>query len=148
MKFKLEKYMPPGHSFRVQGTTWLLGVVFSLVYSFRFFDEYQIQHKKVLATNTVGDPGVFMKSFWEVLGSSLNAFYVVAFLMLLFVFWNLYSFYDGSKSIYLMKRISKKELYRRIFTLPLVTAVAAMGLAGIMMLIYWGIYCGMAPKNG
>ena len=123
-------------------------MVFSLVDRFRFFDEDQIQHKKVLATKTVGDPGVFMKSFWEVLGSSLNAFYVVALLMLLFVFWNLYSFYDGSKSIYLMKRISKKELYRRIFTLPLVTAVAAMGLAGIMMLIYWGIYCGMAPKNG
>ena len=148
MKFKLGKYMPPGHSFRVQGTTWLLGVVFSVVYSFRFLDEYQIQQRKLNPGNTMGDPGVFMKPFWEMLGSSLNAFYVVALLMLLFVFWNLHSFYEGSKSIYLMKRIPKKELYRRIFTLPLATALAALGLAGIMMLIYWGVYCGMAPENG
>lgn len=155
MKIDGERYLPPGMSFKAQGMTLLIGLIASLGYSLRFFADYYEQYQvfrfyesgytteRIFIMNRDADIDTFM----TILGPALNGFYMLAFVMLLFSFWNWIYFYQESRSIYLMRRIRRKELYIRIWTLPVLTSLAALGLAGIIFLIYWGIYYGLTPER-
>ena len=155
MKIDQERYLPPGMSFKAQGMTLLTGLIVSFGYSLRFFWDYYEQYQvlrfhekgyttaRIFTTNSNADIGIFK----TILGPALNGFYMLALVMLLFSLWNWMYFYQESRSIYLMKRIRRKELFIRIWTLPVLTSLAVLGLAGIIFLIYRGIYYGLTPEQ-
>ena len=147
MKINWERYLPPGMSFRVQGMTLLIGLLVSSAYSLQFFDSYFEQYQLLFSENGYLNTNAAIDAFVPILGSALNGFYMLAVVMLLFSVWNWMYFYQESRSIYLMKRIRRKELYIRILTLPVLTSMAVLGLTGIVFLIYRGIYYGLTPER-
>lgn len=147
MKINWERYLPLGMSFQVQGMTLRIGLMVSFAYSLRFFDAYLEQYRLLFSEEGHLKSDAVIERFLPMLGSALNGFYMLAAVMLLFAFWNWNYFYQESKSIYLMKRIHKRELYIRILTLPVLTSAAVLGLTGILMLIYRGIYYGLTPET-
>ncbi len=146
MKINWERYLPPGMSFKVQGMTLLIGVTLSFGYSLRFLNTYFEQYRILVSEAENAPNNAAIEAFLPMLGPALNGFYMLAAVMLLFSLWNWRYFYQESKSIYLMKRICKKEAYIRILTLPVLTAAAVLGLTGIIFLIYRGIYYGLTPE--
>lgn len=147
MKINWERYLPPGMSFRVQGMTLLIGLLVSFAYSLQFFDSYFEQYQLLFSEKGYLNTDAAIDAFLPILGSALNGFYMLAVVMLLFSVWNWMYFYQESRSIYLMKRIRRKELYIRILTLPVLTSMAVLGLTGIVFLIYRGIYYGLTPER-
>lgn len=147
MKINWERYVPPGMSFRVQGMTLLIGLLVSFAYSLQFFGSYFEQYQLLFSENGYLNTDAAIDAFLPILGSALNGFYMLAVVMLLFSVRNWMYFYQESRSIYLMKRIRRKELYIRILTLPVLTSMAVLCLTGIVFLIYRGIYYGLTPER-
>ena len=149
MKINWERYLPPGMSFRIQGMTLLAGLAVSFGYSLRFmftyFEQYQYAFSIDRYPYPEGNPAI--DEFLTILGPALDGFYILAVVMLLFALWNWFYFYQESRSIYLMKRIRRRELYIRVLTLPVLTSVAVLGMAGIIFLMYRGIYYGLTPER-
>ena len=89
-----------------------------------------------------------MAPFGEVLGSSLVPMLVLALIALLSAILLYASFYQGSRSIYLMRRLSdKSELRRRVWTVPLLWAGAALLLTVALFWIFYGSYMLKTPSE-
>ena len=89
-----------------------------------------------------------MAPFSEVLGSSLVPTIVLALIALLSAILLYASFYQGSRSIYLMRRLSdKNELRRRVWTVPLLWAGAALLLTVALFWIFYGSYMLKTPSE-
>ena len=55
---------------------------------------------------------------------------------------------QGSKSIYLMRRLpSKLELHRRCLTLPIAGILIALLTAFLLLLIYYAVYMNVTPAE-
>lgn len=56
--------------------------------------------------------------------------------------------FQGSKSIYTMRRLPKKgELLRRCVTLPCVMAVTALAAIVVLSVVYYGFYVLLTPRG-
>ena len=56
------------------------------------------------------------------------------------------SFYQGSRSIYLMRRLNDRgELWRRTLGLPLVLAAIVLVLAALVLVVFYIAYCVATP---
>lgn len=151
MRADIEKYFPAGID-RRQEIKWIvIGLSASFIYSLEFFiflsnryySLFTMRGKKLVLTE-----GAVMPDFVEVLGSSLTGFWLVALCMVALFAYHYVYHYQGSKSIYLMKRLPNRwELWRRCVALPALSAAAALCLAGLLLLIYLGIYLLVTPKT-
>lgn len=154
-RHKFDNYTPPGIAFAGQFRLFLLGlgiaVIWSLGYYFiRYFIAYENLYvyrmsKKVLRENAV------MTDFHVLLEDGVGCFtlFLVFYLVMcgLVVFYYL-TYYQGSRSIYLMRRLPDRwELYRRCIVLP-----AAMILLGVvtqfaLWMLYYGVYLTYTPEQ-
>jgi uncharacterized membrane protein YqhA len=75
-------------------------------------------------------------------------FLILALCMLALIVYHYAYHYQGSKSIYLMKRLPNRwEMHRRCITLPLLAALICLIAAIAFLLIYFGIYMVFTPKE-
>lgn len=92
-------------------------------------------------------PDAVMPDFVEILGGSLAGFMIVALCMLPLMAYHYFYHYQGSRSIYLMKRLPKRfELARRCAALPLIMAAVSLLAAFVLLLIYFGLYMLVTPE--
>lgn len=150
MKSKLEQYVPLGIEHRQQ-MRWIgIGVALSFLYSlgflFRLSQEYHALFR-VIGRKKVLIQGASMPDFVDILGNSLIGFLIVALCMLALLAYYYFYHYQGSKSIYLMKRLPRRwELMKRCVTLPVLSAVAVLLLSAMLLLLYFGIYFLVTPE--
>ena len=92
--------------------------------------------------------GEMMTSFDRLYDGSMLGFAFFAVWCVAFII-HYYTYYrQGSKSIYLMKRLPKKwERHRRAFTVPTLMCVAFLIMALITTLIYFGLYMLITPNE-
>ncbi len=151
MKRKLENMVPPGAELQ-QELKWIktglfISFLFSLIYFINLMNEYQslfvtVGHKKLLID------GVIMKDFVDILGSSLIGFFIVALGMIAVLVYHFLYHYQGSKSIYLMKRLPDRwELWRRCLSLPVLTAGLSLCTFAVLLIAYFGIYMAVTPES-
>ncbi len=149
-KKKLVHYAPPGVNLGQELGWFASGIGASLLYSlgflFRYSREYQLLFlwdgtAKVLNTSAV------MPNFVQVLGGSLDTFLVLALSMAAVAIYHYSYHYQGSKSIYLMRRLPDRwELPRRCLTLPLMGVLACLCVALLLLLIYYAVYMAFTPR--
>ena len=73
---------------------------------------------------------------------------VAVVLVLGFIVYHYLYYRQGSKSIYLMKRLpSKHELHKRAIALPMLAILGCLVAALIVMLLYFAIYMLATPKQ-
>lgn len=147
---KFERHVPPGVNVP-QELKWLAwGGAGSLLYSFAFLIRYIDSYQSLFSwtgTSRVLDTAAAMPDFAEVLDGSLAGFLILALGMAAVVAYHYAYHYQGSKSIYLMKRLpSRWELHRRCITLPVLAAASSLCAALLMLLFYFVIYMIFTPE--
>lgn len=148
----LNDYIPPGIELKRELKYIAVGLVGAMLYSFSFFfayisarnDLYYYDYRTeeyILNTNAV------ITEFETLLAGRFAGFAVfILFLFLMGIYHYVYH-YQGSKSIWLMKRLpNRMELHRRCLLLPLFAAIASIAIMGMLFLIYYGVYIMCTPE--
>lgn len=143
-RLRLEPYVPAGLEARQElrwiGMGFCLSTLYSLGFLLSLWNRYQALFTRA-GKEKVLQEGAVMADFVEILGNGLAGFLMVALCMAALVAYHYFYHYQGGRSIYLMKRLPDRwELFRRCVTLPLLSAAAALLLAGLLLAIYFGIY--------
>jgi len=151
-RIDLARYAPPGFDLTFDRTLFGCGMVVAFLYSMRFFERFSDMHRVLYevwtGTEKTLREGAEMADFSFVLGRSLFLFYILAFAMLATAALH-YSYHrQGSRSIYLMKRLpSRWELHRRCLTIPIVAAAICLLTAFVLMLFYFWYYMVATPEQ-
>lgn len=149
LKRRLAPCAPPGVDLG-QELSWLAcGGIVSLLYSFQFFIRYAKHYEQLFLWDGISrvlDTSAVMPDFVDILGGSLSGFQVLALSMVALAVYHYAYHFQGSKSIYLMKRFPDRwELLRRCITLPLLGALACLCASALVLLTYYAIYMTFTP---
>jgi len=150
MKIDLSRHAPLG--FRVQEEVkrfWggcFCATAFSLItFITNFNDELDKLYYKNGSNRTL-IPGAIMPDFVEIFGRSHWGFLVVIVVALALIGVHYAYHYQGSKSIYTMRRLpSRWELHRRCLTLPLVAIAIYLIMAFAILFIFYTAYMNITP---
>ena len=147
----LKKLVPPGMEYKPELRFYITGLICAGLYSLSFFIRYfdaryelyeHYDYKSVLID------GAKIADFSSLLGYALVGFAFLAVCMLGFIVYHYLYYRQGSKSIYLMKRLpSKLELHKRAIALPLLAILGCLVAALIVMLLYFAVYMLATPKQ-
>ena len=152
MKKDLSYYAPPGMELEQEKKIFIIGMILSSLFSFLLFGiEFSDCLEKLYWKNGAERsviPGAMMTNFVDLFGDAVIGFKIVVALMIAAaVMHYTYHFWE-SKSIYTMRRLpSVWELHRRCLTLPICGIVVSMVTAFAILLICYGFYVGMTPKE-
>ncbi len=150
MKIDVGRYVPPGVNYSRELKWIAAALIASAVYSLGFLISYIEKYRALFWTQDAEKgiiKGATMPDFIDLIDYRLSGFTVVALCMVaVFIYHYLYH-YQGSKSIYLMKRLPHRfELWRRCLALPVAGALFSLAAALILMMIYFGIYMFFTPE--
>ena len=148
-----EKYAPPGRNIRSGCIIYFGGLQFAFYYGWMTFmwdyrqAWYAIHLLKDKDDNWIPVEGAKMLPFAELLSGKLNMFYLLSAAMIVVIILNYAYHRQGSKSVYMMKRLPNRlEMHKRCITLPLVGVLLAIITAGVLcLLLYYGIYIRQTP---
>ena len=92
-----------------------------------------------------------MPHFYQLLDAGMDCsdgFCVLFVVLVAMIIYHYCTYYQGSKSIYLMKRLPDKwELYKRCVHLPMIAMIVEIiTIVGVMSL-YYGIYLIFTPQQ-
>ncbi len=152
MKRDWRRLAPVGVDGQGQWHLLLVGLLLAWLWSLGFFGRYLMAYRKLFYLdawdNSVLNTGAEMEPFWDLAGGSLLGFRLV-FLASGLLAWHYYRYHGtGSKSIYLMKRLSDPwELHRRCWSIPLMGMAAAIGAAAVTVGLYALFYARVTPPE-
>ena len=152
MKRELSYYAPPGMVLKQEKKIFVIGMILSSLFSFLIFgiefsDCLEKLYWKNGAERTV-IPGAIMTNFVELFGEAFIGFKVVFALMIAAALMHYTYHFLESKSIYTMRRLpSVWELHRRCLTLPICGIIISLTTALLILLICYGFYVGLTPKE-
>lgn len=140
----LARHAPPGLELegekKLFGWGLLCAAGYSLLFLVRYLDArdelfYDRLGKKVLWENAV------MPDFAQLLGDALYGFAVLAVCLAGVAVWHYLYHWQGSKSIYTLRRLPDRwVLHRRCLTLPLAGLAVCAAAALALLLVYYAVY--------
>lgn len=148
----LSRFAPPGTQIKEEIKRLGLGLAAAtciavLIYGISLRSAYDSLFERV-GGDRVLRPDAMMLPFDSLLGQSLSLFYIVALCSLFAVVFHHLSYYTGSKSIYLMRRLPQRwELIQRDFTLPLIGALISLLAAFLLKLLFLAAYYIVTPAQ-
>lgn len=145
------KHFPPGMDMETEKLFFGLGMCGAFFYSWTFIWRY-FQARAELYLYSEGNyilvENRVMANFAELLGNALIGFVLVALGLVGFAALHYSYFWQGSKSIYLMKRLpNKMELHKRALTLPVLGLIICVATAFLLLVLYYGLYVIATPKQ-
>jgi len=147
MKIDLSRSAPPGYDTKWEVSFWCTGMVLAGIYSMGFFIRLmnELQYLKNRLEFGRHD---FMPDCAEIIGNALFGFVILAVCMSFFAVMHYVYHWQGSKSIYVMRRLpSRFELHRRCLALPLLGAALSLIAAFLLLCLYYGIYMLATPDE-
>ena len=147
----LEKYAPLGIGVKNQVIGILAGVAVATLHSMWFFVAYQQARQELYMT--VGSKqklieGAIIQDFSIITQHLFWTFYIVEIVIFLSVISFYMYHYDGSKMMYLMKRLPDKwDVHRRCWTLPIAGTVLTVVWMLILRMIYYAVYILCTPSQ-
>ena len=151
-KLDLSKLLPPGLSARSELGALLTVVILTAVgygfgYLIRLFDAYGNLFTYRMGERVLGD-GALMPTFLELFEGRLDGLLLLIVCLPLLAVYHYIYHYQGSKSIYLMRRLPNRlTLHRRCWTVPVLAAVGLLLLAGVLFLLDLGLYYWITPQE-
>ena len=151
-KFDLEKYAPPGVNIKQQIDFFITGNIISLIASLYFFVVYFSKYQDLYefdGESRVLIEGKMMPDFPLILDKFLAGFLIMAVCMMFYVIFYYVCYYqDGSKSIYLMKRLPQRyEIHKRAWTLPLIFTALCLAIGFLTAVFYLCFYLTVTPDE-
>ena len=148
----LLRLFPPGFAYKRELTAAGVCLTLCFCFSLGFFASFQsakAQLYDVLLDRTlVLIPGAVMPDFCDIVLGHMKLFPAAWAASIFLACVNYAYHFQGSKSIYLMRRLPRKsELYRRCLAFPLIFATAALLLAALLMMLYLLYYMAATPAK-
>lgn len=141
--FQWRDFAPVGRDVAQDLRLYLAGLGLCVLVSFGYLGSLLTAYDDLMRYNTDQ-----MSPFVTVLGNALMGFPILASASLLFVFSYYQMHFGASRSIYLMRRLPDRfSLHRRCLSLPLAMALVSFLLAGVLLLLYYLIYCCVTPAE-
>ena len=157
IKFKGEKLKnctPPGIDFISQLKVVLIGLSIAIGWSVSYFAKYLSARSDLYEYSLKGmvlKEGAVMREFNLLLHDvvdSLTGFSIFYMVMIGLVLYYYLSYYQESKSIYLMRRLPDKwELHKRCVVLPFAALLTGVITELAIVMLYYGIYLMFTPKE-
>ena len=149
---KLSRYAPAGLSLTNEIGIFLFGLVISILFSTGFLFRFVEARNMLYEVNSSGKlillPGARMPEMTSLIHNAFAGFFLLCLLALAAAAYHYIFHTQGSKSIYLMRRLPDKwELHRRCLTLPCLAILISLGTALVLFLLYYGIYLWLTPKT-
>ena len=145
------RYAPLGMNLTAFKNLLIWGGIASVFWSFSFITNLTDNLSKLYRTvhdKKVLRDGAIMPDFAELMEFVLIGFLVITVIMLVFIAYNYAYHRQGSKSIYLMRRLPNSwELHKRCITLPIAAVFICIIAAFIMLCIYYWIYMAVTPEE-
>ncbi|MBQ8279220.1 MAG: hypothetical protein IJZ23_05210 [Roseburia sp.] len=151
---KFEKYTPPGIDCINQLKLCLAGLSAAMGWSVSYIAKYLTARANLFEYSLTGQvlrEGARIANFNQLIHDGLDSldgflmFYIV--MLGLLVYYYLY-YYQGSKSIYLMRRLPNRwEMYRRCIALPFAAIVTGVITEIALLALYYGIYLTFTPQQ-
>ena len=92
--------------------------------------------------------GMMMPDFIDLVEHAFLGFFIAMLLALAFALYHYAFHYQGSKSIYLMRRLPNRlELHRRCWTVPVAAALIIAAVMVLTFLFYFAIYLLVTPDG-
>lgn len=141
-KINLARWAPVGLNLKQELQFFGAGMVFATLYSLQFFQRYGSERSNLYA-NAFGRrvllPDAVMPDFHLLLRDYWAGFAILALCMLALSAYHYLYHRQGSKSIYLMRRLpSRFELPRRCLALPLLAIfLCVVAVCLLLVLFYW-----------
>lgn len=149
-----EKMVPPGVDYKKEVRYFLCALLFTFLSSMVwFFIRFQDFHRNLYNTaDRLGEQivieGAMMPDFKLVLGGCLLGFAVLVLCAAAGAGYHYLYYFQGSKSVYLMKRLPKRwELLKRCTVLPAMAVFICLATAFVLLLIYYWYYISNTPPE-
>lgn len=144
-----QQYVPLGIDGKRSRNYLLLALTAGAAASLRFLSRYHNAKKNLYewtGRKWVLIDDAVMPYFSQLLHGSFWGLTAVAACMPVIVLLFYLYHYQGSRSIYTMRRLpNRRELWRRCLTLPVLTIFACLVLAAVLTALYLGIYLWATP---
>lgn len=152
MKQKCLGLCPPGYAWQQERSVmcmfWIGSLFFSFIYPVRLVNCYESLFSYTDEGIRYIKEGVLMDSFGVINEGCLYGFLITACLPVLFVFYRYFHFYQGSKSIYLMRRLKEKSLrWQNCLIVPVLESLISLLIGFLLCLLYMGLYLLVTPKE-
>ncbi|MBR3595919.1 MAG: hypothetical protein IKL47_02950 [Clostridia bacterium] len=152
MKHKISDYFPVGYNVRKVRNSIIAGYILPVVSSaIIFFSNFFYNYNSLFQYNIAAGEreiiqGARMVSFEYLREHIFDIFIVFVFYLIIVAVYNFIYHYQGSKSIYTMKRLpSKTELYRRCLTVPAFFLLLGFITALMLNFVYYIFYIMTVP---
>ena len=150
-KFNPDRLTPPGVPADLQIKTFRYLLLSGLIFSLVFFFDLNMAVSEVytgFGNDRAPDPVQKVKDFKDLVWRPLLVLLITVPTMLGFACYYYLSYYQHSKSIYLMRRLGKPWLlHLQCWSLPVMLAVAAAVITFAVMCGYFGIYLLWVPEE-
>ena len=147
----LTKNAPPGEDILDQTNRYFGALIVAVLWSLGFLFRYSSARNYLFYTNEWGrylKSDAVMPEFRHLLGNAMLGVWVTILILVICIVLNYHSFHQGSKSIYLMKRLpDPMELHRRCVLLPALGAALCLLLREILMIVYFTVYMLATPDR-
>lgn len=147
----LEQYAPPGIPIVQEVRYWGIGMTictfWCLQFIFRYWEErsslyYQRAGRLILFEDAC------MPAFQDLTANLFVIFYFVIIYCVLLAVYHYFYHYQGSKMIYLMRRLPDKwELHIRCLLLPIVAGMIALAYRYMLEMLFYAIYILFTPSQ-
>lgn len=148
----MARRLPPGVDALKLETSLIVGLAASLVFHLQFIMRYWSAYNDLYTFSRVSNTrvlnGTLMPAFQEILGTSLYGCFVAALAMIVVAIQLYATYFQGSKSIYTMRRLPDPwEQWRRVLTLPVLAAIGFLLLAFVLRCLDFAIYMLLTPDQ-
>ncbi len=145
----LETYAPPGLDIAKERASWVLCMVASTCWCMRFvgrYWDYRSRLFEIRGSRKILLEGAKMPNFEFLTKDLFEVFGVVLIFCGLVIVYHYYYHYQGSKMMYLMRRLPNKwEVHIRCFTLPVIAGVVSIIYMLLLRLLFYAIYYWCTP---
>ncbi len=151
IKFLLHRILPPGTSLQSILTLYGLSLALSLINNMLFLVKYASARARLYAVIDgvkILRKGAVIPTFAELTENCSLGVLLMAVVALYLLIQNYLSFYQGSRSIYLMRRLPDRwDLLRRTAVFPLLSFLFAVLLLFALWSVYVLIYVSLTPAQ-
>lgn len=154
MKFDISRYAPLGMDMEFERKFFKWGILLSGLYSLKFVLAYQEARRHLYdGWDSYGPIGelhseICISPFFELVDSCFTGYLILAVCMVLFSIYHYLYHYQGSKSIYLMRRLPNGwELHIRCLAVPIFGVCACFITTILLIGIYYLVYILFTPKQ-
>ena len=149
-KNNLERYAPLGISLSSEIFYYKLIMIISTLWSMQFIVRYlqELNELYYRERHTIFRDDIQIVSFEHLMNGVFFLFGVAFIYAIIISVYHYFYHYQGSKMMYLMKRLPNKwELHKRCLVLPIVAVAFTIGYIWILRILYYAIYLICTPQR-